>query len=113
MSWTERQRAMLQDMGLRVWGPFEEPTPQAEAAVAAPAAPVGAAATVAAIAPEPPAVAVAAPAPPRQRPAAGRPAADRAAPPAEIRAAEPDLDERASRIATLDWDCLLYTSRCV
>ncbi len=52
MSWSERQRLMLQEMGLRVWAP---------AASDAPAAPVPAAPVPAAAAPAAPAVAAAVP----------------------------------------------------
>jgi len=88
MSWTERQRRMLREMGLTVW---------------APAAPSQAAAGVTEVGPAP-----AAPPAPAARPAPAspgpRPAAAAAAPPAAVPAAP--ADERGRRIATLDWPAL-------
>lgn len=88
MSWTERQRRMLREMGLTVWTP---------------AGPPQAAAGVSEVGPAP-----AAPPAPRARPAPAspgpRPAAAAAAPPAPVPAAP--ADERGRRIATLDWPAL-------
>lgn len=80
MTWTERQRRMLREMGLAVWAPV-----RAEAPASAPPAAT------------PPAVATLAPA-----------AAAAAAPPSpatlpETLPAPPPGDERSRRIAMLDW----------
>jgi len=86
MAWTERQRRMLHEMGLRVWAPLPAAAPTEAASVAAaptarvapskaPEAPVAP--------PTPSAKAFAAPAPPRA-----------------------EGDERARHIAMLDWPAL-------
>jgi DNA polymerase len=96
MAWTERQRRMLQAMGLTVWQPAAaETAPAADLAVleAAPPAPAPAAAPAPAIAP------ATAPARPAAAPPAAAPQAPRAA-----EAAPPS--ERARHIATLDWPAL-------
>ena len=87
MPWTERQQAMLREMGLRVWTP---PAPAGEATLGV----------------EP--LTAAAPVPPSHASAASTPfapAAPRAAPAAATRPPAPD-PERAARIATLDWPAL-------
>ncbi len=92
MAWTERQREMLQAMGLRIW-----------------AAPVVDAAPVAT---EPPPVPPLPAAPPKPAPAATRPAPAPVSTPAAVSAPVPpparsaDLEARASRIASLDWPAL-------
>ena len=92
MAWTERQRTMLEAMGLRLWAAPRAATPPADTAVATKPA-----------VPEPPPVA----APPM--------AAPRPAPPPTVHAPAPapprevihvSDDARARRIASLDWDAL-------
>lgn len=80
MAWSERQHAMLREMGLKVWSaatalPVLEPTPQA--------------------APAPTAVAAGEPVPPVLAPATMPPPAPTI-----------DRDERCARIATLGWPAL-------
>ena len=90
MGWTERQQAMLQEMGLRLWAPAPE-LPPGPAPVPAPAT---AAATAAApAAPTPPAPVRAMPAPVAVMPI--RPAAQAGSSPAD-----------AGAVATLDWPAL-------
>lgn len=120
MSWTDRQRAMLREMGLTVWSPPPVATPAAAHAVAplvAPDADTEAAAgtaTVRASASSGPSPAAATPtATPTATPAASpppvaapRPSPARPATPAVATAAAVPDDERSRHIATLDWPAL-------
>lgn len=107
MSWDERQRRMLEAMGVRLWSPGPAPVaaPAAAEPVAAEPAAVAAAPAEAPVAPPRPL-----PAAPRPAPAAPRPAPPVPAPtPAPVAAAsadEPALAERAAAIATLAWQPL-------
>jgi uracil-DNA glycosylase len=88
MSWTPRQQAMLQAMGLRVWLPEAlAPTPPSPASVSASSEPVRAEPVVA-----PPIAAAARPAAPLKP-----------APAAQVVINDP---ARATHIATLDWPAL-------
>src|SRR5690606_14177265 len=100
MRWTDHQRAMLREMGIRLWAPPCAPAPAAD--VAAPAADVAApAADVAA-----PAADVAAPAaevPAPDAPAHARPVAAAAPPAPEAASPQPAA---AADIASMDWPAL-------
>ncbi len=107
MRWSERQRAMLREIGVPPFWP-EEPAPQTEAAssIAPPVQmppPAAAAASGGAVRPAAPPSA--APAPVAVRPAPARPVA--AAP----RTAQPEvsLGARPSGIESMDWDTLRTT----
>ena len=92
MTWTERQREMLQAMGLRVWtAPVVEAVPVVAEPSPAP----------------PPTAASPKPSPSATRPAPA-PATNRGAeaPTEPPPARSADLEGRASRIATLDWSAL-------
>lgn len=103
MAWSERQRLMLQEMGLRLWAPAAPPV------TAAPAAPTAAETVPRTAAPAVPAAAVpaavslrASAPPPASTPrvAASPPAS---APPA---AASSPADARSAAIAAMPWDAL-------
>ena len=108
MGWTERQQAMLQEMGLRLWLPTPAVLPESAAPSAGPAPADVAPALATAWVPAPPA-ATAAPVsaqPPAQAPVSAQPPAQApvsAQPPAQAPALQP---RDTSPVATMDWPAL-------
>jgi DNA polymerase len=92
MAWTERQRLMLQEMGLRVWALASSPAPVSETTAAPLAAPVSRAAA--------PQRAV------QLRTVSASPSPQPAAAAVPMAHAGGDADARARHIATLDWPAL-------
>ncbi len=102
MPWTERQQALLQAMGLRVWGAPGDAAPGAVAAAETAAGPpIAPAAPATASAPTP----LRAPAPPRAAAPAASPARAPAAMPPAMPPARAPVPVR-SDLAALDWPAL-------
>ena len=112
MRWTERQRAMLGEMGLRLWLPQDDPLPETASAE------TGVAQSAAVLSAPAPAVAPAASPGPNLRDAGANPPAARlrgsvgAATPALPREPTVIALQSSADVATMDWPTLRETVAC-